>query len=122
MKYLRNNLKVIIGFIIGVVLASSITVYAYNYLAKDISYIREGTNIKNVAEALNDLYNKSNSYFASGLGNFDNNGSMLISELEFRPQIVFVYTERTNEVYSMWYRKIINNGFFRYNCQNIFFY
>ena len=56
MNFLRNNLKVIIGFLIGVVLASSITVYAANYFAKDITYTREGTNIKSVEDALNDLY------------------------------------------------------------------
>ena len=56
MKFIKNNLKVIIGFIIGVILASSITVYAYSYLASDISYTRDGTNIKSVEEALNELY------------------------------------------------------------------
>ena len=56
MNFFKNNYKIIIGFIVGVILASSITVYAYNYLASDIKY----TNNKTVADALNDLYNKSN--------------------------------------------------------------
>ena len=61
MKFLKNNLKVIIGFIVGVVLASSITVYAYSYFAKDISYTKPGTNTPiSVETALNDLYNKTN--------------------------------------------------------------
>jgi len=59
MNFLRNNLKVIIGFLIGVILASGITVYATSYLAKDISYTKEGTNIKSVEDALNDLYKKN---------------------------------------------------------------
>ena len=38
MKYLRNNLKSIMGFVIGVILASNITVYAYNYIASNVKY------------------------------------------------------------------------------------
>ena len=61
MKFIKNNLKVIIGFIIGVILASGITVYAYSYAAKDISYTKPGTETEiNVEQALNDLYGKSN--------------------------------------------------------------
>ena len=52
MNFLRKNLKLIVGFIVGVILASSITVYAYNYLASDIGY----TDDKSVADALNELY------------------------------------------------------------------
>lgn len=60
MKFLKNNLKVIIGFIVGVVLASSITVYAYGYFAKDISYTKPGTNTPiSVETALNDLYSNT---------------------------------------------------------------
>ena len=58
MKFLKNNLKVIIIFIVGIVLASGISVYTtatYLYNAKDVSY----TNDKSVADALNDLYIKS---------------------------------------------------------------
>ena len=52
MKLIRENLKVIIAFIIGIILASSITVYAYNFYATDVKY----TDDKSVAEALNELY------------------------------------------------------------------
>lgn len=55
MKYLRNNLKVIIGFLIGVILASCMTVYATSYFAKDISYTN-GEVEMSVEDALNDLY------------------------------------------------------------------
>ena len=51
-----TNVKIIIAFMIGVILASSITVYAATYYAKDISYTRQGTEVSNVQEALNDLY------------------------------------------------------------------
>ena len=57
MKFLRNNLKVIIAFIIGVLIASGITVYATSYFASNVTY-KEG---KSVEFALNDLYEKTNS-------------------------------------------------------------
>ena len=63
MKFLKNNLKVIIGFIVGMILASGITVYAYSYFAKDIEYTKienETETIISVEDALNDLYNSIN--------------------------------------------------------------
>ena len=61
MIFLKNNIRTIIGFIVGVILASSITVYAYNYIASDISYTKPGTETAiSVEEALNELYSKSN--------------------------------------------------------------
>ena len=56
MEFLKKNIRTIIGFIISVILASSITVYAYSYLASDIKY----TNDKSVSDALNDLYLRTN--------------------------------------------------------------
>ena len=56
MKFLKNNLKVIIAFIIGIILASSVAVYAATINAKDVDY-KDG---KTVEYALNDLYSKSN--------------------------------------------------------------
>lgn len=49
---------IIVAFIIGLIVASSITVYATNIIANQIAYTREGTQINNVEQALNDLYNK----------------------------------------------------------------
>ena len=58
MKFLKNNLKLIIGLMVGAILASTITVYAYSYFAKDISYTKPGTNTAiSVETALNELYN-----------------------------------------------------------------
>ena len=48
--------EVIIAFIVGIILASSIAVYAATINAKDIDY-KDG---KTVEYALNDLYGKSN--------------------------------------------------------------
>lgn len=52
--------EVIIAFIIGVLIASGITVYAYSYYAKDIGYTKPGeTQAISVEAALNDLYQKN---------------------------------------------------------------
>jgi len=61
MNFFNKNIKGIIGFIVGVILASGITVYAYSYYAKDISYTKPGTNAPiSVEVALNELYSKTN--------------------------------------------------------------
>ena len=61
MKFLKEKKGIIISFIIGVIIASSITVYAYSYFASDISYKKPGTDTTiSVETALNELYNKSN--------------------------------------------------------------
>lgn len=54
MKFLKEKKCIIISFIIGVIIASSITVYATSYFAKDVTY-KDG---KSVEYALNDLYLK----------------------------------------------------------------
>ena len=55
MKFLKNNLKVIIAFILGLILAGGI-VYAATS-AKEVTYTTaKNGNIKNVEDALNDLY------------------------------------------------------------------
>ena len=55
---MKEYKKLIIEIIIGGIIASSITAYAYSYLASDVKY----TNDTSVADALNDLYNKSANY------------------------------------------------------------
>ena len=58
MKFLKNNLKIIIAFIVGVILAGGIVYAAVS--AEQIDYTTDkNTEIKNVKEALNDLYNKN---------------------------------------------------------------
>jgi len=66
MKVLKEKKGIIISFIIGVIIASSITVYATSYFAKDITY-KEG---KSVEDALNDLYKGLNDYEILETGNF----------------------------------------------------
>ena len=48
MKILKNNKKFFIGFILGIILASTVTIYAYNAIA--INYTRQGTDIQNVSK------------------------------------------------------------------------
>lgn len=67
MKFIKNNLKVIIGFIMGIILASSITVYAYSYIASDVKY----TDEKSVSDALNELYQKINNNLEFGEISFE---------------------------------------------------
>ena len=63
-KFIKNN---IIGFILGAVIFSSITVAAYSVLANDIRYTPKdstwkksnGEDITNVSEAIDELYNKA---------------------------------------------------------------
>lgn len=56
MKLLKNNYKLIIGIIIGILLIGGISVYASTYLASQITY----KNGKSVESALNELYEKNN--------------------------------------------------------------
>ena len=53
MKYVKKNIKLIIGIIIGMIIVSSISVYAtYTYLANEVKY----TDDKSVSQALDELY------------------------------------------------------------------
>lgn len=51
-KFIRNN---IFGFLIGIILCSGI-VYAASYFASDISYTKDGWEVNNVKDAIDDLY------------------------------------------------------------------
>ena len=54
MKFLKQNFKIIFCFAVGILLISSITVYAYFCAANEVQY----TDNKTVGDALNDLYSK----------------------------------------------------------------
>ena len=54
MKLSKNNCKVIIAFILGLILAGGI-VYAATS-ASQVSYTKEGIDVSTVEDALNDLY------------------------------------------------------------------
>ena len=70
-KFIKNN---IIGFILGAVIFSTATAFAYNLFAPDVGFTpiddtwkkNDGSSIDNVKDALDDLYHKANGI------NFDN--------------------------------------------------
>lgn len=77
MKFIKNNFKIIIAFIIGVVLAGGI-VYATTS-AGEIEYTVEGrTDISTVSDALNDLYSK----VPNGTKTIEENGTFDVKEYE----------------------------------------
>ena len=58
MNFLKKNIKLIIGIIIGVALTSG-SIFAYSYFANNIGYTKQGSEDEiNVETALNDLYSK----------------------------------------------------------------
>lgn len=58
-KVFKNNIKIILAVIIAIVITGGISVYATaSILANDVGYTKQGTDVTNVAEALNDLYSK----------------------------------------------------------------
>ena len=59
MKTLKNKFKTIALIILGILIGSSITVYATGYFAKDMIYKKGDTEI-NVEDALNELYSLKN--------------------------------------------------------------
>lgn len=86
MNKLKNiifkSYKLIIAFILGVLLSTTTTVLAYKIYAEDISFTpndinfkkQDGTNITNIKEAVDELYNKSNNIYVLGsIGTFSNN-------------------------------------------------
>ena len=58
MIFLKNNYKIFIGIIIGLLISCSI-VYGINIASTSVSYTRSGSSVVNVAGALNELYQKS---------------------------------------------------------------
>ena len=58
MKFIKNNLKVIIAFIVGLILSGGI-VYAVTSASQVAYTTTKNAEIETVADALNDLYDKS---------------------------------------------------------------
>ncbi len=58
MKLIRKNIIIILVIILGMIAVSGISAYGtYMYFAKDVMYTKEGTEARNVEQALNELYN-----------------------------------------------------------------
>lgn len=80
MKKMLNNK--LFYFLLGAILFSGITVFAYSITSKEISFTPENTNweVTNVEEAINDLYNyKINDIELAQSGDFEAKSSAAIS-------------------------------------------
>ena len=99
MKFIKKNIKLIIGIIIGMTLVSTLSAYAtYNYLASDVSYTKADGNKINVQDAINELYNNREFEYVMGENNrnsgtetieikHDNDNAMFVTgqdSLEYR--------------------------------------
>ena len=93
MNFFKKNIKLIIGFIVGVILASGITVYATSYFAGDVKYTRN--NIETTVEAaLNDLYSiKTENSDAVVKTNFTITGDRTLHEynIGFEPSMIIFF-------------------------------
>ena len=69
--------KTIIAVIVGIIVASGVTVYATTYLANNVDYTRNNITTK-VSNALDDLYSK----VPSGTQNITANGTYNVSDKE----------------------------------------
>lgn len=74
MSFIKNNIKFIIGFIIGGILCCCMTVYATTYLASDIKYTAD----KMIDAALDELYTR----VPSGSKTITSNGDYDVSNKE----------------------------------------
>lgn len=97
MKFFKKNLKVIIAFIVGIILASGITIYAYSLSASEVSYTLEENTIT-VDEALNNLYAQINKVPSLGSSKWatsaNNTTSTTVSGLELNNYYVCMITTR----------------------------
>ena len=61
MNFVKKNIKLVVGIIIGAILISGISVYATStYLASEVDYNKNGQ--AKVSDALDDLYSKASTY------------------------------------------------------------
>lgn len=61
-KLFINSIKIIVAFVLGLVVAGSIGVYAITILSSDVSYdnTTSGSSATTVQDAIDDLYTKAN--------------------------------------------------------------
>lgn len=96
--------EVLVAFIIGLLIASSITIYAYSYVASDIKYKKSGEDTEiSVEDALNELYAKkldSSTLHMVNLGNF---ASTSAASVDIKSQ-VSNYADLTKD--NFWLRNV----------------
>ena len=104
MKFLKNNFKIIIAFVLGVILTGGIVYAAVT--ASEIDYTTaKNSSVKNVEQALNDLYSKVNNTSESCefVGAYDtgkiknsNSGELTISNVAAGKYKIVVMRTSTN--------------------------
>lgn len=94
MNLIKKNLKIVIAFIVGIILASGITVYAFTVSASDVHYTLEDNkyNINNVDEALNKLYEQMNKApsLTSGVSGTSANNTSYVSVSGFSKDSYYI--------------------------------
>ena len=107
--------EVIIAFIIGIILASSIAVYAYSYAAKDISYTKPGTDIPiSVEKALNELYNKRENCTV-GIYHHDGktNKYSIETNIDYKAIYLSTYVQNSDLYLNWYYNGNISNNYYQ---------
>ena len=92
--------EVVIAFIIGILLATGIMVYADNYLATQINYTRNNNTIT-VSSALDELYTKTK--YNHGTGQVKQNGTIEINLGFEEPTEIWIHLDRGTEMWSVRY-------------------
>ena len=102
-KVIENN---IIGFIIGAIIFGIAGVGATTYLfqSNQVSYTKEGSNVTDVKQALDELYTlQSNGSGKVATGNIPvgTNGTYTVTGLDFEPNIgYYLYSNSSNYVWA----------------------
>ena len=79
MKVIKNNIKLLIGFIFGIIISISLTVCAYTLQANEIGYTKSGvSDVTNVQQALNKLYDMNKESKELNLGYAETNSDASI--------------------------------------------
>ena len=106
MKILKKNTKLIVGIIIGAIIATGITTYAaYNYYASQVSYTKKDGTEVSVEKALNELYASKKTATASGSSNNYSTeeqvvGTWIDGKPLYRKLVTYTYTATGNSEFS----------------------
>lgn len=108
MNFIKKNIKLILGIVIGAVLISGISVYAtYTYLASDVKYTKNNSEIS-VEQALNELY-ASNLYEVLESGTYTSSNVLSGQYIQQTINLENTYTESDN-VYFIIKNITLNNN------------
>ena len=102
-KFIKNN---IIGFVLGIIVATTVGVSAYAILASDIGFTPSNPDwkVNNLEAALNDLYANTNIGLTQKITDIETN-SVTINNNEIKEMyaVLFTYTGSSN------YQEVLND-------------